>query len=44
MRDNLRAHCIPLEMLDGSVPAFDDFLEQRRHLMALKLKQWFEAL
>lgn len=44
MRENLRAHCIPLGMLDGDVPSYDDFLEQRRYLMALKLKQWFEVL
>ena len=31
-------------MIDGKVPAYDDFLEERRQLMALKIKQWFEVL
>lgn len=44
MRENLLAHCIPPAMLDGAIPDYDDFLEQRRRLMALKLQQWFEVL
>ncbi len=31
-------------MLDGEIPDYNDFLEQRRKLMALKIKTWFEAL
>lgn len=41
---NLRMHCLPESLLDGGIPAYDDFLEQRRKLMALKIKQWFESL
>ena len=41
---NLRANCLPEALLDGVVPAYDDFLEQRRKLMALKIKTWFETL
>jgi hypothetical protein len=44
MRENLKANCIPESILDGQIPAYDDFLEQRRKLMALKIKQWFEVL
>lgn len=44
LRANLRANCIPESMLDGAIPTYDDFLEERRHLMALKIKTWFEAL
>ena len=44
MKANLRMHCIPEGLLDGGVPTYDDFLEQRRRLMALKIKQWFEML
>jgi hypothetical protein len=44
MRANLEANCLPESLLDGGVPAYDDFLEQRRKLMALKIKQWFEVL
>jgi len=31
-------------MIDGEIPEFDGFLEERRKLMALKIKGWFEAL
>ncbi|OFW09806.1 MAG: hypothetical protein A3G20_03975 [Acidobacteria bacterium RIFCSPLOWO2_12_FULL_59_11] len=44
LRANLRVHCLSESLLDGDIPAYDDFLEQRRKLMALKIKQWFEAL
>ena len=44
MRANLRIHCIPDSMLDGDIPDYDEFLEGRRKLMALKIKQWFEVL
>lgn len=44
MRRNLEAHCIPATMLEGVVPSLEDFLEQRRGLMALKIKRWFESL
>lgn len=44
LRANLRMSCIPESLLDGKVPDYDDFLEQRRQLMAQKIKTWFEAL
>jgi hypothetical protein len=44
MRANLRMSCIPESMLDGEVLGYDDFLEQRRYLMAQKIKTWFETL
>lgn len=44
MRANLRMSCLPESLLDGDVPSYDDFLEARRKLMALKIKQWFEVL
>ena len=44
LRANLEMHCIPTAMLDGKISAYDDFLEERRKLMALKIKTWFEAL
>ena len=44
LRANLRAHCLPESLLDGEIPAYDDFLEERRKLMAQKIKTWFEAL
>lgn len=41
---NLRMNCIPEAMLDGEIKNFSDFLEERRKLMALKIKSWFELL
>lgn len=44
MRANLRASCVPERLLDGDVPDFDDFLEERRLLMALKIQEYFRKL
>lgn len=41
---NLAMNCIPVAMLDGEIKEFSEFLEERRKLMALKIKTWFEAL
>jgi hypothetical protein len=44
LKTNLRMHCLPESVLGDKVPEYDDFLEERRRLMALKIKQWFELL
>jgi hypothetical protein len=44
LRRNLRMSSLPESLLSGEVPAYDDFLEERRKLMAQKIKTWFEAL
>jgi hypothetical protein len=44
LRENLRQHCIPERMLDGSIATFDEFLEERRRLMALRMREWFQKL
>jgi hypothetical protein len=41
---NLQMNCIPVAMLDGEIKGYEGFLEDRRALMALKIKTWFEAL
>jgi len=41
---NLRTNCIPEAMLDGEIKDFREFLEERRKLMALKMKSWFAVL
>jgi hypothetical protein len=41
---NLAMNCVPASMLDGEIKDFGEFLEERRKLMALKIKIWFEAL
>jgi hypothetical protein len=44
LRANLRAHCLPESLLDGDVPEYEEFLAQRRVLMAKKIKNWFGSL
>ncbi len=44
LRRNLRENCIPESLLDGQVPDYDAFLEERRGLMSLKMKRWFDKL
>ncbi len=44
LRANLRMSCLPTSLLDDQVPTYDDFLAERRKLMALKIKTWFDAL
>ena len=44
MAANLATNCIPATMLDGEVKDFSEFLEERRKLMALKIKDWFKVL
>ncbi len=44
MKKNLILHCIPAAMLDSDIPTYDDFLDERRGLMALKVRTWFELL
>lgn len=44
MRENLGMSCLPETLLDGVVPPYEEFLEQRRLLMAAKMKAWFLGL
>lgn len=44
MLENLRMHSIPEEMMNGNILSYEDFLEERRRLMALKIKKWFEII
>lgn len=44
LRANLAMSCVPDTMLDGEIPDFGDFLEMRRHLMATRIKTYFEGL
>jgi hypothetical protein len=44
LRSNFAMHCLPESLIDDGNPDYDDFLEERRRLMALKIKAWFEAL
>lgn len=44
LKKNLAMNCIPESMLEGPIPSYDEFLKERRKLMALRLKDWFSSL
>lgn len=44
LRRNLQENSLPESLLDGTEMPYDDFLEARRHLMAAKIRSWFEVL
>jgi hypothetical protein len=44
LEQNLISHCIPLSLINGNVPDYDDFLGQRRCLMAAKMRNYYERL
>ncbi|WP_042876629.1 GmrSD restriction endonuclease domain-containing protein [Cupriavidus necator] len=41
---NFRMNCIPESMLDGNINDYGNFLEERRRLMSLKTRSWFDSL
>ncbi|CAN5675798.1 DUF262 domain-containing protein [soil metagenome] len=44
LRANLTMHCLPASLLDNEILPYNVFLEQRRQLMAKKIKAWFASL
>ncbi|GLW60308.1 hypothetical protein Hthe01_06570 [Hydrogenophilus thermoluteolus] len=44
LRQNFEENCLPISLLSGRVPDYETFLAERRRLMALRIKRWFEAL
>jgi hypothetical protein len=44
LEKNFAESCLPLNLLDGGVPDYDAFLDQRRRLMAAKIKTYFQSL
>ncbi len=44
MRENLRMNSLPESLLDGRIPEYEDFLKERRSLMAQKIKAYFNGL
>jgi hypothetical protein len=42
--DNLKTHCIPPTILDSTVEEYDDFLIERRKLIAAKIKNYYFSL
>ncbi len=44
LRQNFEENCLPISLMDGQVPDYETFLAERRRLMALRIKRWFEVL
>jgi hypothetical protein len=44
MATNLTMNCVPVATLNGEIKDFGEFLAERRKLMALKIRDWFEML
>ena len=44
LKANLAENCIPESMISGSASDYDGFLEERRKLMAAKIKAYFQTL
>lgn len=44
LRQNFEENCLPISLMDGRMPDYETFLAERRRLMALRIKHWFEVL
>ena len=44
LRENLTQNCLPTRLLDGEMNGYDEFLAERRRLMALRIKEWYGVL
>jgi len=44
LEKNLEMHCLPKSLLKGEAPDYEEFLDNRRKKMALKIKTWFDKL
>ena len=44
LRENLRIHCIPEGIFNHLADNYDEFLDERRKLMAAKIKSYFSTL
>jgi len=44
LKKNLEMHCIPFDIINMDVSNYEEFLEERRKLMALKIKNYFFTL
>jgi hypothetical protein len=44
LKENFEVNCIPEKFMEMTVDDFDDFLKERRILMAQKLKKYYNSL
>lgn len=44
LKNNLKSHCIPESIIDSTIEHYDEFLVERRKLMALKMRDYYFSL
>jgi len=44
MQENFAMHCIPVGMEDKNIDHYDEFLQERRKLMAAKIRDYYWKL
>lgn len=44
LEDNLEQNCVPVGIMDMGIDQYDSFLQERRKLMALKIKDYYYSL
>jgi hypothetical protein len=44
LMNNFKIHCVPEMIIDGEVENYDEFLIERRKLMAIKIKEYYYSL
>lgn len=44
LMENLKANCVPEDFISMNINDFNRFLEERRQLMAIKIKNYYESL
>ena len=44
MKENFKTHCVPDEMENKNIEHYDEFLQERRKLMGLKIKNYYWKL
>ncbi len=42
--DNLKMNCVPIDILEMNIDDYNEFLTQRRKLMAQKIKEYYHSL
>lgn len=42
--DNLKMNCVPAKIMEMTIENYNDFLNSRRKLMALKIKDYYFGL
>ncbi len=44
LKSNMHANCIPESIFDMTIEDYDQFLEERRTLMARKMRDYYKSL